>query len=132
MKNNKVGKPKKHTTELLDNLLLKYIEDNPNMAITFIELEKATGVGRNTWSRNMKEKIQKLNSPIYTLVAQDDKILPLPNMTELVKNNYGNQHKLIQALQQVNNSIQSMYVQAGSATLSWTEKIRACRINLSY
>lgn len=109
---NKVGKPKQFAIEYLETLLLKYVEDHPTKTITFIDLERVTGVGRNTWSRNMRGKIEKLNQPIPLSYAGNENFLPLPNMTELVKCHYGNQQNLIQALQQVNNSIQKLYIQA--------------------
>jgi vacuolar-type H+-ATPase subunit I/STV1 len=109
-----VGKPKQYTLAHLEGLLLKYIEDNPLKTITFIELQRQTGVGRNTWARNMKEKIEALNRPLTINGAGNEQSLPLPNMAELVKSNYGNQQKLIQALQKVNSTIQKLYVQAKS------------------
>lgn len=109
---NKVGKPKQFAIEYLETLLLKYVEDHPTKTITFIDLERVTGVGRNTWSRNMSANIEKLNQPIPLTYAGDEDFLPLPNMTELVKCHYGNQQNLIQALQQVNHSVQKLYVQA--------------------
>ena len=107
----KAGKPKLYTTAQLETLLLKYIEENPKKNISYIELERQTGVGRNTWARNMKEKIEKLNRPI-TIADSQNELLPLPNITELVKNNYSNQQKLIEVLHQVSNIVQKLYVQA--------------------
>ncbi|KAF6569471.1 hypothetical protein JDW19_05835 [Paenibacillus polymyxa] len=111
---NRVGKPKQYSIDQLDCLLLKYVENNPSATITYIDLERATGVGRNTWSRNMKEKIENLNRPPSILEKGNESSLPLPNMDELVKNNIGNQQKLIQALNQVNSIIQKLYVKAKS------------------
>ncbi|KAF6590013.1 hypothetical protein NYE46_19090 [Listeria sp. FSL L8-0308] len=114
MMKNRVGKPKQYSIDQLDCLLLKYVENNPSATITYIDLERATGVGRNTWSRNMKEKIENLNRPPSILEKGNESSLPLPNMDELVKNNIGNQQKLIQALNQVNSIIQKLYVKAKS------------------
>ncbi|MHB0859945.1 hypothetical protein ACYCS5_01525 [Paenibacillus sp. SEL3] len=111
---NRVGKPKQYSIDQLDCLLLKYVENNPSTTITYIDLERATGVGRNTWSRNMKEKIENLNRPPSILEKGNESSLPLPNMDELVKNNIGNQQKLIQTLNQVNSIIQKLYVKAKS------------------
>ncbi|CCC86047.1 hypothetical protein PPM_3110 [Paenibacillus polymyxa M1] len=114
MMKNRVGKPKQYSIDQLDCLLLKYVENNPSATITYIDLERTTGVGRNTWSRNMKEKIENLNRPPSILEKGNESSLPLPNMDELVKNNIGNQQKLIQALNQVNSIIQKLYVKAKS------------------
>lgn len=114
MTKNKVGKPKQYSMQYLESLLLKFIEDNPSKTITYIELERETGVGRNTWARNMKEKIEALNRPISITDAPQENLLPLPNMAELVKNNYGNKQKLIEALGQLNSAVQKLYVQARS------------------
>jgi vacuolar-type H+-ATPase subunit I/STV1 len=114
MTKKKAGKPKQHTIPHLETLLLKYIEDNPTKTITYIDLERQTGVGRNTWVRNMKGKIEALNRPLTIKDVEHEQLLPLPNMAELVRTNYGNQQKLIQVLQHVNNSVQKLYVQAKS------------------
>jgi flagellar biosynthesis chaperone FliJ len=112
MTKSKVGKPKQYTTKHLETLLLKFIEDNPSRRITYIDLERETRVGRNTWARNMKDKIEVLNRPMTINDASQGQILPLPNISELVNNNYGNKQKLIEALLQVNSSVQKLYVQA--------------------
>lgn len=114
MTKNNVGRPKQYTINYLETLLLKYIEDNPSRTISYMDLERETGVGRNTWFRNMREKIEALNRPITITDAVEGQLLPLPNMAELVNNNYGNKQKLIEALLQVNNSLQKLYVQAKS------------------
>lgn len=112
---NKVGKPKKYTTTQLNELLLKYIEEHTNEKITYLALEKATGISRNTWARNMKEEIRKLNEPLPIVSNTGSEVLPLPNIAELVQNNYHNQKKLIDALSQVNRSINNLYEKAKRA-----------------
>ncbi|MFF2528823.1 hypothetical protein ACFVS2_07895 [Brevibacillus sp. NPDC058079] len=116
MTKNKVGRPKQHPLAHLENLLLKFIEEHPSRTITFIELERETGVGRNTWARNMKDRIEALNSPLPITEALQSNLLPLPNMAELVQNNYANKQKLIEELHQVSSILQKLFVQARSVS----------------
>ena len=107
------GKPRTYTIDQLDAMLLQFVQQNPNTQVSYMSLQKATGVGRNTWARNMKEKIDKINQPspiIDHLQATDS--LPLPNIAELVHTLYPNKDKLIEALYQVNRSLHKFYEQA--------------------
>lgn len=110
----KAGRPKRYSTEEMKKLLMNFVEENPNSKITYVDLEKATGIGRNTWARNMKVEIQKINEPfpVSNSLEQEEKLLPLPNILELVKYHYSNQNKLFEILGHVNKSMQNLYIQA--------------------
>lgn len=110
---NKVGKPKKYSIEELHQLLLNYISKYPNTTITYIALERETGISRNTWSRNLKEEISKINKPIPITTNFDlDSALPLPNIQEIVEKNYANKEKLISTLSHLNQCVNSLYTLA--------------------
>lgn len=91
---------------------MKYVEDHPQGEITYLGLEKATGISRNTWSRNMKEKIDLLNNPLPILDSNNDNSLPLPNISEIIERYYPNKDKIIEAIQHVGRSLQKLFDKA--------------------
>lgn len=91
---NKVGKPKKYSLQELRQQLLNYVQKHPNKVISYIDLERETGISRNTWSRNLKDEIAKLNAPIpFTTKIDFDTGIPLPNIFDIVEKNYDNKQK---------------------------------------
>lgn len=107
---NKIGKPKKYSLQELQQHLLNYVQKHPNKTISYIGLERETGISRNTWSRNLKDKIAKLNEPIpFTTKIDFDTGIPLPNIFDIVEKNYDNKAKLISSLTHLNACINSLY-----------------------
>ncbi|MEI4617531.1 hypothetical protein [Bacillus cereus] len=107
---NKVGKPKKYPLQELRQQLLNYVQKHPNKVISYIDLERETGISRNTWSRNLKDEIAKLNAPIpFTTKIDFDTGIPLPNIFDIVEKNYDNKQKLISSLTHLNACINSLY-----------------------
>lgn len=115
MEKKKVGKPKTYPEEKLNLLLMKYVEDHPQGEITYLGLEKATGISRNTWSRNMKEKIDLLNNPLPILDSNIGDKLPLPNISDIVERYYPNKDKIIEAMQHLGRSLHKLYDKAKTA-----------------
>ncbi|MES5846005.1 MULTISPECIES: hypothetical protein [Bacillales] len=107
---NKIGKPKKYSLQELKQHLLNYVQRHPNKTISYIGLERETGISRNTWSRNLKDEIAKLNEPIpFTTKIDFDTGIPLPNIFDIVEKNYDNKEKLISSLTHLNACINSLY-----------------------
>lgn len=107
---NKIGKPKKYSLQELQQHLLNYVQKHPNKIISYIGLERETGISRNTWSRNLKDEIAKLNEPIpFTTKIDFDTGIPLPNIFDIVEKNYDNKAKLISSLTHLNACINSLY-----------------------
>ncbi|QHV47532.1 hypothetical protein C1N66_31510 (plasmid) [Bacillus cereus] len=107
---NKIGKPKKYSLQELQQHLLNYVQKHPNKTISYIGLERETGISRNTWSRNLKDEIAKLNEPIpFTTKIDFDTGIPLPNIFDIVEKNYDNKAKLISSLTHLNACINSLY-----------------------
>ncbi|PEA54963.1 hypothetical protein CON64_09750 [Bacillus pseudomycoides] len=107
---NKIGKPKKYSLQELRQHLLNYIQKHPNETISYIALERETGISRNTWSRNLKDEISRLNEPIpFTTKIDFDTGIPLPNIFDIVEKNYDNKQKLISSLTHLNACINSLY-----------------------
>ncbi|HHY2674436.1 TPA: hypothetical protein ACV439_002310 [Bacillus toyonensis] len=110
MMKNKIGKPKKYSLQELRQHLLNYIQKHPNETISYIALERETGISRNTWSRNLKDEISRLNEPIpFTTKIDFDTGIPLPNIFNIVEKNYDNKAKLISSLTHLNACINSLY-----------------------
>lgn len=107
---NKIGKPKKYSLQELQQHLLNYVQKHPNKTISYVGLERETGISRNTWSRNLKDEIAKLNEPIpFTTKIDFDTGIPLPNIFDIVEKNYDNKAKLISSLTHLNACINSLY-----------------------
>lgn len=108
--NGKIGKPKKYSLDELRQLLLNYVSKYPNTTVTYSSLERETGISRNTWSRNLKNEISRINKPIPIATNYDsESALPLPNIQEIIEKNYDNKEKLISTLSHLNQCVHSLY-----------------------
>jgi len=91
-KNNKSqgrGRPKEWTDEELKQLALDTKYKYHGKKLTPSLLEKETKVGRNTWSRRLKDYIDELNEPVVTdipLSSNNETILP---SVDLIFKKYG-------------------------------------------
>lgn len=86
----KRGRPTEWTDEQLMQLALdtKYKYHGKKLTPSF--LEKETKVGRNTWSRRMKNYIEELNAPVLTGVPIGDANETLLPSVDLIFKKYGN------------------------------------------
>ncbi|WP_257143171.1 hypothetical protein [Bacillus cereus] len=122
---NKVGKPKKYLLQELRQHLLNYVQKHPNKTISYIGLERETGISRNTWSRNLKDEIAKLNEPIpFTTKINFDTGIPLPNIFDIVEKNYDNKSKLISSLAHLNTCMNSLYAIAKKEQMFEAENVK--------
>lgn len=71
-KNSKRGRPSEWTNEELRQKALNTKYQHHGKRLTPSLLEKETGVGRNTWSRRMKNFINELNNPILPEISHQD------------------------------------------------------------
>ena len=84
-------------------------------------LEKETGIGRNTWSRRMKEFITHLNSPIYIPKLDESGIITIPSVEELFLKYGANTTELKNEIAKLLNIISDLYTDAKKlATLEET------------
>ncbi|PFU27697.1 hypothetical protein [Bacillus cereus] len=83
MVNTRRGKPQKWSDEDLKQIALEIKYKQPNRKLTSLLLEKETGIGRNTWSRRMKEFINHLNSPVHIPKLDESGIITIPSVEEL-------------------------------------------------
>jgi len=84
------GRPSEWTDDELMQLALNTKYKHHGKKITPSLLERETKVGRNTWSRRMRDFIDELNSPILTSVSADDSNDVILPSIELIFKKYGN------------------------------------------
>ncbi|MBO1919899.1 hypothetical protein J4710_04685 [Staphylococcus xylosus] len=76
LKKNKLkkrrGRPSEWTDEQLMRLALDIKYRLHGEKLTPSLLERETKIGRNTWSRRMKNYIEELNNPVITKVSPND------------------------------------------------------------
>ncbi|MGP0686478.1 hypothetical protein ACW5UC_07930 [Priestia aryabhattai] len=93
--NNKRGKPQEWTDEQLKELAIEVKYNSQSRLLTPSFLQKETGVGRNTWSRRMKDFIAELNQPVLSNISiTKDNEFTLPNF-DLIFKKYGNNESLL-------------------------------------
>lgn len=109
MTNNK----EKYSDTELNSKLLEYFTDNPGKKITFLGLEKATGISRFVWKRRMAAEIAKLNNRSQDNVNYSGS-LEIANVAQTIKRLIGERkHKeLDQYLRSVNIAVQNVISKA--------------------
>lgn len=105
------GRPSKHTDEELRGILAKYALNNKGQ-ITFLKLEKETGIKRHVWSRRMSEEIKSLNTRGLCVNGNSFEQIELPNIADTVDKHWGNKDDLISALSDYNSYVQKLWKKA--------------------
>lgn len=107
------GRPATITDEQLKQLLMDYAINNHHKGkITYLALEKATGVKRHVWSRRMSSEIEKLNNSELAINGDKFEEIPLPNVLDTIEKYFGNKEELIKAFVGYNDYIQSLWSKA--------------------
>lgn len=109
MVKTKRGKPQQWSDEDLKNIALGVKYKQPNRKLTSLLLEKETGIGRNTWSRRMKEFINHLNSPVHIPKLSESGIITIPNVEELFLKYGANTIELKNEIAKLLNIISDLY-----------------------
>lgn len=92
---NNPGKPQQWTDEQLKDMALEIKYKNQGKKLTPSLLQKGTGVGRNTWSRRMKEFIEELNRPVLpSIKLEDNNEITLPSI-DLIFQKYSNDQQAL-------------------------------------
>lgn len=112
MVNPKRGKPQKWSDEDLKQFALEIKYKQPNRKLTSLLLEKETGIGRNTWSRRMKEFIDQLNSPVHIPKLDESGIITIPSVEELFLKYGTNTVELKNEIAKLLNIISDLYTDA--------------------
>ncbi|WP_329767375.1 hypothetical protein [Bacillus nitratireducens] len=112
MVKTKRGKPQQWSDEDLKNIALEVKYKQPNRKLTSLLLEKETGIGRNTWSRRMKEFINHLNSPVHIPKLDESGIITIPSVEELFFKYGANTIELKNEIAKLLNIISDLYTDA--------------------
>ncbi|MBJ8007069.1 hypothetical protein [Bacillus cereus] len=108
----KRGKPQQWSDEDLKQIALEVKYKQPNQKLTSLLLEKETGIGRNTWSRRMKEFINHLNSPVHIPKLDESGIITIPSVEELFLKYGANTIELKNEIAKILNIISDLYTDA--------------------
>lgn len=109
MVKTKRGKPQQWSDEDLEQIALEVKYKQPSRKLTSLLLEKETGIGRNTWSRRMKEFINHLNSPIHIPKLDESGIITIPSVEELFLKYGTNTIELKNEITKLLNIISDLY-----------------------
>ncbi|PFI32610.1 hypothetical protein COI53_04015 [Bacillus thuringiensis] len=112
MVKTKRGKPQQWSDEDLKQIALEVKYKQPNRKLTSLLLEKETGIGRNTWSRRMKEFINHLNSPVHIPKLDESGIITIPSVEELFLKYGANTTELKNEIAKLLNIISDLYTDA--------------------
>lgn len=116
MVKTKRGKPQQWSDEDLKQIALDVKYKQPNTKLTSLLLEKETGIGRNTWSRRMKEFINHLNSPIHIPKLGESGIITIPSVEELFLKYGANTIELKNEIAKLLNIISDLYTDTQKLT----------------
>ena len=116
MVNTKRGKPQKWSDEDLKQIALEVKYKQPNRKLTSLLLENETGIGRNTWSRRMKEFINHLNLPVHIPKLDESGIITIPSVEELFLKYGANTTELKNEIAKLLNIISDLYTDAKKLT----------------
>ncbi|MEK4078811.1 hypothetical protein [Solibacillus sp. FSL K6-1126] len=105
----KRGKPQQWTDEQLQKIALEVKYKLPNAKLTALQLEKETGIGRNTWSRRMKGFINQLNAPVHVPSLKEGGIITIATVDELFENYGDNTIELKNEIAKLLNIINDLY-----------------------
>lgn len=109
----KRGVKSDYTDYELKEIALRVKNEIKGQKLTFLELEKRTGIGRNTWSRRIRETIEELNNPpSRTLGISDKDEVYFPNIQLLFQVHGNNKNKIIHELHQFERDFYELYKQA--------------------
>lgn len=112
MEEAKRGKPQQWTDEQLQKIALEVKYKFPNSKLNALQLEKETGIGRNTWSRRMKGFINQLNMPVHIPSLKEGGIITIPTVEELFESYGDNMIALKNEIAKLFNIINDLYSDA--------------------
>jgi len=109
----KRGVESQYTDAQLRELALKVKNELKGQKLTYMELERRTGIGRNTWSRRIKDTIKELNTPpsrAFEITDKDE--IYFPNIQLLFEIYGNNKKKIISELLQFEREFIEFFKQA--------------------
>ncbi|SFM48143.1 hypothetical protein SAMN03159341_1376 [Paenibacillus sp. 1_12] len=104
------GRPSNYTDEQLKELVLDIKKKYKGQKLTYLFLEKETGIGRNTWSRRIPETIDVLNNPVPRSigVSESDDVY-FPNIEQIFDLYKNDKNKIINELYFIETAFYELY-----------------------
>jgi len=107
------GRPSNYSDEQLKEMALDVKKKYKGQKLTYLFLEKETGIGRNTWSRRIPETIEELNKPVQRSigVSQNDDVY-FPNIEQIFEVYKNDNNKIIKELLFIETAFYELYNEA--------------------
>jgi len=114
--NRTAGRPQKYSYEVLKENLVEYLKTNKSGKVNYTNLSKYSGIPYHIWRDNkeINNDITKANDFNVHILGISDEINILPNICEIIENNYSNKDKLIAALRHYNNTFEELIKKCNS------------------
>ncbi|EFV74595.1 hypothetical protein MKY20_24755 [Cytobacillus sp. FSL W8-0315] len=107
------GRPSNYSDEQLKELALEIKNKFKGKKLTYLFLEKETGIGRNTWSRRISETIEELNKPIARSIGlSDSDDVYFPNIEQIFEIYKNDKNKIINELLFIETAFYDLYNEA--------------------
>ncbi|NOU86743.1 hypothetical protein GC102_13295 [Paenibacillus sp. LMG 31460] len=109
---NTKGRPKVVDDLTLKEMAFQIKSKLKGQKVSFLLLEKETGIGRQTWKRRISEYINELNKPIlFQETELKNEEIYLPNIEEVFERNGNNKKKIIQELYTIEETLRDLYIE---------------------
>lgn len=107
------GRPSNYSDEELKEIALAIKQKYKGQKLTFLFLEKETGIGRNTWSRRIPETIEELNNPVPRAIGISEKDdVYFPNIERIFDIYKNDKNKIINELYFIETAFYELYNEA--------------------
>lgn len=103
------GRPRDVDDRKLKEIALKIKAKFKGQKLTFLLLEKETGIGRQTWSRRIADYIEEINKPIIRPSSAISDDIYFPNIEEIFTKNNNNKSKIINELHEFELMFRNMH-----------------------
>ncbi|UYZ23286.1 hypothetical protein [Mesobacillus jeotgali] len=104
------GRPSSYTDVELKEIALEIKNKFKGQKLTYLLLEKQTGIGRNTWSRRIPETIEELNKPIKRPLGLTEKDeVYFPNIEQIFDIYKNDKNKIINELHYIETAFYELY-----------------------
>ncbi|WP_318617636.1 hypothetical protein [Sporosarcina sp. YIM B06819] len=109
-KGKKRGPKVKVSDEQMKELALQIKNKSKQQQLTYLMLEKESGIGRNTWKRRLEDFIQELNQPILRNFGYTDSDeIYFPNIESIFEAYGSNKQRIINELHHFELLFQELY-----------------------
>lgn len=111
---NKGGRPPKYPYEFLLKKLTEIALENKMGQLNNSMLSRKTGIPIHVWrdNKSIQEDIKRINSNNLTMSYISDNLVELPNIVDLVEQNFKNKPQLIKHLRSYMDYVDTLYKKA--------------------